>query len=221
MSQKIPPSQRALSLWGAILGIWAIYRHTIGANTPMLFDELLLKPLLFLWPVYLFITQYERRKFLHSVWLKPHAWLEDVEIAFAMGLPLLCAVCGLLYMGHTGEVTWSVGMLFLWVVVSISTAVTEETLSRGFVTSRLFEDGQKIVTTIVHASLLHVFLRIPRIMTMPELFGTKLIVAFVAEIIVSMVMTTIFVWRRNLLPVIVVRALYTLGLLTLFGVSVW
>ena len=68
---------------------------------------------------------------------------------------------------------------------------------------------------LIKASALHLLLRIPRIMTTPQFFGDKLLWVIAAEALVSLIMTGLFLWRKSLLQVIMVRFIYTIVLLAL------
>ncbi len=210
MTSHVSPTQRALSVWGFILGVWALYRTTIGKDMPLGFDEFVFKPLLFLAPIYYFITHYEHKSLIAALWIKPRHWRMDLQQALLISFPFL--MVGLYMVSQTSlrVVEWP------WVVaMALVIATTEETLSRGFVTSRLYEDGHRWILTLIRASTLHLLLRIPRIMTTPQFFGEKLLWVFGAEALISLIMTGLFLWRKSLLQVIIVRFIYTIVLLAL------
>lgn len=210
MTSHVSPTQRALSVWGFILGVWALYRTTIGKDMPLGFDEFVFKPLLFLAPIYYFIKHYEHKLLFAALWIKPRHWRMDLQQALLISFPFL--MVGLYMVSQTSlrVVEWP------WVVaMALVIATTEETLSRGFVTSRLYEDGHRWILTLIRASTLHLLLRIPRIMTTPQFFGEKLLWVFGAEALIGLIMTGLFLWRKSLLQVIIVRFIYTIVLLAL------
>lgn len=210
MTSKASPTQRALSVWGFILGVWALYRTTIGKDMPLGFDEFVFKPLLFLTPIYYFITHYEHKSLVHGLWIKLHHWRQDMQQALLISLPFLLAGLFMISQSNFSIAEWP------WLIAMAAViAVTEETLSRGFVTSRLYEEGHHWMQILIKASALHLLLRIPRIMTTPQFFGDKLLWVIAAEALVSLIMTGLFLWRKSLLQVIMVRFIYTIVLLAL------
>lgn len=212
MTSHASPSQRALSVWGFILAVWALYRTTVGKDMPLEIDEFLLKPLLFLVPVYYFITHYEHRSLVHGLWIKANSWRQDVQQTLLISLPFFVASLSIIFLldFHVKTLPWVIA-------TAAVIAVTEETVSRGFVTSRLYEDGHRWLLTLFKASTLHLLLRIPRIMTTPQFFGDTLLWVIIAEVLMSLIMTGLFLWRKSLLPVVLVRFIYTVVLLVLLN----
>lgn len=207
MTSHVSPTQRALSVWGFILGVWALYRSTVGKDMPPGFDEFIFKPLLFLTPIYYFITHYERKSLAHGLWIRVNHLRQDLQQAVLISLPFLAV--GLFMVSWSDIHTYE----WLWLIsIAAVVAVTEETVSCGFVTSRLYEDGHQWIVTLLKASALHLLLRIPRIMTTPQLFGDRLLFVFAAEAFASLTMTGLFLWRKSLLQVMIVRFLYTIVL---------
>lgn len=205
-------TQKALNVWGIVLATWAIYRSTIGATAPIFFDEVLLKPLLFIGPVLWYITIIEKKTFLQGIWFQVNDWKKDGLVALLISLPIVLLLAySLFFPGFT--VTGP--KLVLFSLVALGMTFSEEILSRGFVARHIWEEKKNIIITVAQANALHLFLRIPRMMTTPELFGQKLFAFAIAEVTLSVVLTTLFIWRRNLLPVLIVRYLYTLTLMSL------
>ncbi|MEI6326711.1 MAG: CPBP family glutamic-type intramembrane protease [Candidatus Roizmanbacteria bacterium] len=206
----VSPTQKAFNVWGIVLAIWALYRGTIGQQAPIVFDELIFKPLVFIWPVYLFVVHYEHKAFFHSIWLKFTNWRQDLGYALFISAPLLAFFFFLLFAKNA-----NLHDAPLLLVLALATAITEETLSRGLISVRIYEETGSFLKTLFQSSILHLFLRVPRVMTMPNLFGDRLLYAMVAEVALSFVVTFVFLQRKSLLPAIVVRAIYVFVMLSL------
>jgi hypothetical protein len=194
--------------------IWAFYRSSLGISQNNLFDELIFKPLVFFLPVYIYVTRFEKLSFGKSLFFKRSQIYSDIRFSLLVALPVLLS--GIFVFLYTHMVL-DIYKISLFIIVSAFAAFTEETISRGFVARHIWQETANIYKTVFQASILHIFLRIPRIMTMPELFGQKLIYYFSAEIIMSIVVTTIFVYRKSILPVYLIRfvAVFVLMLLML------
>lgn len=208
--RTVSPTQKAFNVWGIILAVWALYRGTIGQQAPIVFDEFIFKPLVFIWPVYLFIVHYEHKVFFHSIWLRFTHWRQDVGYAVLLSTPL---VAFLLFLVVTKKAYFHDVPLLL--VLAVATALTEETLSRGLVAVRIYEETGSFFKTLLQSSILHLFLRVPRVMTMPSLFGDRLLYAIGAEVVLSFVVTFTFLQRKSLLSAMVVRAIYVFVMMSL------
>jgi hypothetical protein len=211
--QKSSQTQKAFNVWGIVLAIWAVYRSTIGINSSLFFDEIILKPLLFITPVIFYITNVEHLSIAKGLWLEKKGLLKNLKIALLISIPVFILFFLFLFSSKGISVE-----TILWLLpIALGMSMSEEILSRGFVARHIWEEKHSIVKTVVQASVLHMFLRIPRIMTMPELFGQKLILFVTADFLLSIVLTAIFLWRKSLVPVIVVRFLYSFLLMSMLA----
>ncbi|MFO0703152.1 MAG: hypothetical protein U0525_00290 [Patescibacteria group bacterium] len=211
----VSPTQKAFNLWGIIVIIWAFYRSTIGANSPITFDEFIFKPVVFLWPVLYYVTSIEHKNLEAGLWIAKRNWKSNVKFALLVAAPVF--TFGLFVSFANVGVQFNLNKTILYMLIALAISITEETLSRGFVARHIWDETHGLFKTVFQASLLHMFLRIPRIMTMPELFGQKLIVFFVAELLLSFVLTTIFLYRKSLIPVYILRFAATFTLLMLMA----
>ena len=93
MRQKTSPTQKALNIWAIILIIWSIYRANF--RLPEWFDEFIAKPLVFIVPVYLYISRIEKKEFFSSLWWKVKIGLSDVLYGTGIGgILFLTAITG-------------------------------------------------------------------------------------------------------------------------------
>lgn len=209
---KSSQTQKAFNVWGIVLAIWAVYRSTIGVSAPLLFDEVVLKPVLFIVPVIFYITQIERKSIMQGLWLDTKNILSNLKVALLISIPVF--VLFFLFLIFNPRII-PFDLLIILVPIALGMSISEEVLSRGFVARHIWEEKHGVITTMVQASVLHMFLRIPRIMTMPELFGQKLIFFVAADFLLSIVLTAILLWRKDIISVIVVRFLYSFLLMSM------
>lgn len=210
--RSVSQTQKAFNVWGIVLAIWAVYRSTIGATAPLVFDELILKPLLFIGPVLFYIKNFEHKTLARGLWLEKGDWSKHWRISALLCIPVFLLFTVFLLFSPDKA---SFDSIFILLPIAFGMSVSEEILSRGFVARHIWEESQNVFKTMVVASLLHMFLRIPRILTTPELFGEKLILFVVADLILSVVLTAMFLWRKSLAPVILVRFLYSFLLMSM------
>lgn len=208
----VSPTQKAFNLWGIIVIVWAFYRSTIGANSPMSFDEFIFKPVVFLWPVLYYVKIVEHKNWKTGLWLSTEKLKSHVKFALMVALPMTIFA---FYVGSFTKTSIGFDKTIYFLLLASMIAITEETLSRGFVARHIWDETQGLFKTVFQASILHMFLRIPRIMTMPELFGQKLIIYFLAELLLSFVLTIVFLYKKSLVPVYILRIAATFTLLVL------
>lgn len=206
----ISKTQKAFNVWGIIVIIWAFYRSSYGANSPLAFDEFVIKPILFVAPVLYFVFKHEHKNLATGLWLKTSELWKEVKASLLITLPLLVLMpLHIFFVKKQFDLTF-LGTIFM---ISIAIAVTEEILSRGFIARTVWEESGSVVKTIIQASLLHMFLRIPRILTMQGVFGERLILFFLSDLALSFAITCIFLWRKNLISAVLVRFVFTFFLM--------
>ena len=208
----VSQTQKAFNVWGIVLAVWAVYRATIGIESSMYFDEIILKPLHFIVPVLFYIKTFEHKTIAHGLWLDRKNIASHIRAAL-----LICAPVVLLYMiflvFQRDQVSWQSVVPLM--IIALGMSVSEEVLSRGFVARHIWEESSSAVKTVIQASVMHMFLRIPRIMTTATLFGNTLILFVVGDLLISIVLTVVFLWRKSLVPVIIIRFLYSYFLMSM------
>lgn len=213
----ISPLQRSLNVWAVILIVWSFYRFKF--RLPEWFDELVAKPLVFVLPIYYYITHFEKKKFLEAIWFDRQKVLSDIIFAFGIGA-LFVIVALLANFVRRGDFVLGTGLLSslpanigLVVILSLATGISEEIVSRGFLLKRLYEDSKNIYIASLNGSILFFVLHIPILFTNPKLTGNVLLVFMVTDIILSLAISFIFLTRRSLLLPILIHALYNLALI--------
>lgn len=217
MKQKTSPTQRVLNTWAIVLIIWSIYRAKFQTNLPLWFDEFIAKPLVFLMPVYYFITRLEKKDFFEGIDFKSKVKFGDVVLGTVIGLFFFAS--GLLSnyvkygkLAPSPDASLSVNMIVLYVFVSLATAISEEVLSRGFVLKRLFEDSKNLITSSFLASILFFFLHVPILFTSQKIVGFLLLRVMVTDMILSLAISILYLQRRSLIIPILIHAFYNMSI---------
>src|SRR3990167_4336147 len=85
MTRYKSQTEKVLNVWAVVLIIWSLYRVTFQVTLNPLFDEFVAKPLVFLLPVYLFITHLEKKPFLKTIGLIKKNWAREVLYGLIVG----------------------------------------------------------------------------------------------------------------------------------------
>lgn len=217
MKKEISKTQRMLNMWAVILIVWSVYRSQFETTLPIWLDEFVIKPAVFLIPLYYYILKYEHKPFFTALGWKAKEWTTDLFLGLFIGGVFFFSG-GLANYIKEGTVfsTDSSFMneyaLWLLVTVSIASAMTEELLSRGFVLKRLYQESKNAFSAVVYASILFFFLRIPMLFTIDGINGFIILQVMVTDLFLSLVVGTLYVTRKNILLPILVHAFYNMSL---------
>lgn len=214
MRKSIPRIQQVLNIFGIILILWSLYRWKL--DMPDWFDEFIAKPVVFVLPVYWFITRQQKKNFFESIWLKSKDVKGDIFIGLFLGAVFVGSALFANFIRNgsfllSGDVFTS--QIILAVVITFFTATFEEILTRGFILKELFEDSKNMYLASFNASILFLILHIPILFTIPELRGTLLILFLATDFILSLVNSFIFLDRRSLISPILIHAFYNIAIL--------
>lgn len=214
MGRKIPKIQQVLNLYGLILFLWSIYRWKLGF--PTWFDEFIAKPIVFVLPVYIFITHIEKKGFVNDIWLKTKDFLGDLAISGFLGVTFVGSALFANYI-RTGSLDISPdlasGGLLLAILIPFATAISEEILARGFILKRFFEDSGNVYISAFNASVLFLILHIPILFTIPDLRGSLLIMFLATDFILGLVNSFVYLDRKSLVAPILIHAFYNIAIL--------
>ncbi|MCX7881130.1 MAG: CPBP family intramembrane metalloprotease [Patescibacteria group bacterium] len=215
MKEKISPLQKALNLWATILIIWSIYRANF--KMPEWFDEFIVKPLIFVLPVFYYVKNIEKQEIFPGLWLKLKNLLSDLLFSLIIGgLFFLSAVSAnfikFKQLSFVNNLSLEKGLLM--VLIALATGFSEEVLSRGFVLKRLYEDSKNIFSASFFASILFFFLHVPILFTNLKLTGNLLLFFMATDIVLSLFNSFLFLLRESLFLPIFIHALYNLTLIS-------
>jgi len=213
MKKQVSPIQRILNFWAIILIVWSIYRANF--HLPEAVDELLIKPLVFILPVYFYLTRREKGRFVTGIDLNFRNWRKDIGIGLGIGLLFfLSGIMANYFKNHqhlvlpnqmiTGIISAS--------ILALATGISEEILSRGFVLKRLYQESKNIFTSSFLASILFFFLHVPILFTNVKITGNTILFFMGTDMVLSLLISFIYLERKSLLPAILIHALYNLSI---------
>ncbi len=216
MRREVPHTQRVLNLWAVIIIVWSFYRWYFRTELPPVVDEFIAKPLVFVLPVLYFIKRIEKREFFSGLDFHLNSIRHDVLIGVLLGLIFMAV--GLLgnYLSQgvlipTGKDIGFPQALY-FASLALATGITEEILSRGFVLKRLHEEWQNVYSSSMFASILFFFMHIPILFTNDALKGSLLIQVMITDVVLSLIVSLLYLERRSLLVPILIHMFYNLSL---------
>jgi len=212
MKKEIPHSQKVLNLWGIILIIWAFYR--LKLKMPEWFDEFVAKPIIFILPVYYFIKKIEKRSFLPSLNWSFKTVKKDFLIAIFIGLVIFLTIVLANYFRNKEVVflKYKISYLsfFYIIFVSLTTAISEQILSTGFVLKRLYEETKNFYQSAFFNAILFFFLHVPLRFTIPGLMGNQLIFLMITDVFLSLLNSYFYLTYKSLNLPIFIHAFYNI-----------
>ncbi len=153
--------KRVLGVFVFVFLVWSFYRAFF--LLPEWFEELILKPIVFLLPV-LWAVQKEKEK-LSSIGLSTKNLYRNIY--FGLGLGVVFAVLGVLtnywkYGGIAFATFGLTGASLLWLMlISLATAFSEEALFRGYIFTRLLKIGKNGWMATIVSALLFALIHLP------------------------------------------------------------
>lgn len=217
MRKDISHTQKVLNLWAIVLIAWSIYRMKFGVSLPLLVDEFIAKPLIFVLPVYLFITNVEKADFFKGLDLKFSRLFTDIILGVGIGAVffltgMLGNIVKFKTFWPTLQVIFSQENTAVYIFAALATGITEEILSRGFVLKRLYAESKNMLTSSFLASVLFFFLHIPILFSSEKIIGIVLLRIMIMDLILSLAVSFIYLERKSLILPILIHAFYTLSI---------
>lgn len=209
MSTRKPLShlEKSLNVWGLVLLLWSLYRGVFHVELGPWFDEFVAKPIIFLYPIHYFIVHVEKKPFFEGISLHNNDQLKDILYGIGVGSLFLITSFATSTFVVRG-ISEYVGLTLLAVASSFS----EEALARGFILNRIYDRHKNKITAALFASILFFLIRIPILMTDPTLTGVNLMQVMVMNVLLSIIISLLFLLRRSLLFAIVIHTMYVLSL---------
>jgi membrane protease YdiL (CAAX protease family) len=215
VKERSSPTQKVLNIWAIILIIWSIYRSSV--KLPEWFDEFIAKPIIFILPVYYYISHIEKKNFIYNVGLKTKKIYSDILIGLVGGLLFYGTSVFTNYLRSGSlllfnkSIQWQSFLLII--LTAFATAISEEILSRGFVFKRLYEESHNLLRSSFSASILFFLLHVPILFTNGKITGNFLLLVMVTDVLLSMINCALYVQRKSLVVPIFIHAFYNMSLL--------
>ncbi len=151
------------ALFSFIFVVWSFYRY-LPQVLPLWVEELILKPMIWLLPVFLLVKKVEKKSFVSLGLIKTNIF---PSIYWGVGLGLVFAFEGLVtnifkYKGlHLIALEYP-SFIFLGLLgISLVTAFSEELVFRGYIFNRLWQIWNKEWLANIVSSLLFVIIHLP------------------------------------------------------------
>ena len=216
--EKITPTQRMLNMWAIVLILWAFYRAHFKTDLPMWIDEFIAKPLIFITPLYYYISKYENHhNILTALSFKLKGWKTDVLIGLLVGGIFFIGGASANYVKYHSifpkhPIYFGNYNIFLLVAVGIGSAITEEILMRGFVLKRLYEESKQVFRSAAFVSFLFFFLHIPILFTSKDITGYTILQVMATDLALSLCVSLIYLQRKSITVPILIHVLYNIAL---------
>ena len=206
-------SQKVLNVWAISLILWSFYRFTFTTSQPVWVDEFIAKPLLFLLPLFWYVTKSEKQPFLKGIGVEAkHIWTNIFMGVGVGGLFLLLAFLVRFLKGGTlPHLVLSTSSL-VWVLAMVAAGTTEQVLSTGFVFKRLHEESKKIIQPVITSAFLFFFLHIPVLLGTAKIIPSVVIQTMALNIVLSVITSVLYLLRKSTIPAIVAHLLFFLSL---------
>ena len=193
--------------WAWQLLAWSLYRYFFRFPEPV--DEFLVKPVVFILPVFWYVLIREKRR-LGTIGITSKNLVQSILIGCGFGLlfggeAVLANIFknGSLILAPTQAVlSYGIPMM---AVLSLATSVSEELLSRGFFFSRLYEASKNLILSVVMSTLLFVAFHIPILLTSLRFQGSTLILFFMTSIVLGITNSLIFHKTKSLAAPILIH----------------
>lgn len=217
MKQPVSRTQRVLNVWAIVLIIWSIYRTKLAL--PEWFDEFVAKPLVFIVPVYVYLTHVEKTDFFEGLSLTLKDFFAQIKIGFLVGIFFGIAGLAANFTRNGGfsfdQTLFALNpqSLLLAIALALATGISEEILSRGFVLKRLYEESNNIWTSSFLASILFLIVHIPILFSNLQLSGSQLLLFLTTDFILSLISSFIYLDQKNLISPILIHAFYNLSII--------
>jgi membrane protease YdiL (CAAX protease family) len=201
--------EKLLTSWGVIVILWSIFRSSIPL--PVWFSELIAKPLIFILPVYWFVSKNEK---MGHFWAKIGFPKKGLVKELLLTLLLMALIIGFGFLSLL--TSQSVKIVFInqidlshWgslLGLAFLSAFSEEIVGRGFLFNYLLKYSKSFMLSLFVSSTLFFVLYLPGALTL-NMSGMDLVLNLLLNFMLSFVTAIAFYLRKNLLPAIGVHAI--------------
>jgi membrane protease YdiL (CAAX protease family) len=209
--------EKTLNIWAIILIAWSLYRAKFGTSFPLWFDELAIKPIVFIAPILYFIKKIEKKTFFKNVGFEKKNLSKEIGLGLLTGI-IFIAVLIFSFLSKESFQNFNIFktlsfISFLYfLVISFATSFSEEILSRGFILTRILERYKNIYLSSFFAAILYFIIHIPILFTDSSLTGALLLKVGVTDLVLGFLLSLVFILRKNIIAPIVIHAFYNLFL---------
>lgn len=207
--------RRVFIVWFFILLTWAFYRSAF--HLPEAIDELIVKPLVFAFPV-LYVVVFREKKSMSTLGLLPEKKSLMVDVYIGVVLGIVFALEGLLanflkygtYSFTPLPALIGGGGLIPFLMINFATAFSEEILGRGFLYKRLFQSNKSQWKSALVSSFLFFLLHVPILFSQLHLTGASLVVYPISIMLLSITNAYVYELRGSLVLPILIHAFWNM-----------
>jgi len=201
--------QTTFIVWFLIFLIWAVYRANVFL--PEWIDELFIKPLIFVVPVFYIVLAREKKK-ISDLGLKPKLKDFFLDLFLGVNIGIILALEGLVvnyfkYGLFSFDPILSVkvsGGIIFFLILTFFTSLWEEILGRGFLYQRILKESNNQLHAAVVSSFLFLLLHIPIAFTKLNLIGWSFVTYPLSIMLLGITNCYIFSLRKSLtLPILI------------------
>lgn len=209
----VSPTQKVLNVWAIILILWSLYRTTFKVGLPIWFDEFIAKPVIFLFPIYWYITKSEKKPFLKGLGFFDNNIIKEIVIGLGIGCAFIAVACltrivkGLTFASFQFSST-----SVIWILSTVMAAGMEQILSTGFIFKRLSEESKNVFKPFIVSAFLFFFLHVPILFGAEKITGSTIVQIMILNTVLSFTTSIVYLMRKNTIAPILVQALYLLSL---------
>lgn len=210
VTREVARLRHVFGLFSYIFVFWGCYRLIL--KLPDQVEELILKPVFWLGPTLWLVLFVEKRALASIGWVTKNFFS---GIYWGVGLGMLFAIEGLLgNFFKYGQVSFSplsesTTTAFLGALgISFVTAVSEETVFRGYILSRLDEVFRNGIIAATVTSVLFVLTHLPLVLFVLHYSPSQVFSYFLLLFLFSLGSSWIFLRLRSIIPSIVVHSLW-------------
>ncbi|OGG13204.1 hypothetical protein A3D77_00590 [Candidatus Gottesmanbacteria bacterium RIFCSPHIGHO2_02_FULL_39_11] len=195
-------------VWLFVFLIWTFYRIFVSQSEFV--DEVIAKPLFFLFPVILVVVGIEKKP-LSEIGFRftLKSVVTDIFIATLIGSIFVIEAI-LVNRIKYGELSFSVlpvvkatGGLLPFSLITLSTVASEEILSRGYIFNRLLQAGESEIRSTVITTVLFILLHLPIFFTKLQFIDSTFYVYLFSLTVLSITACFFSRNRSFLLPILI------------------
>lgn len=195
-------------VWFIIFLVWAFYRAYFFQ--PEWIDELLVKPLAFVFPVLFVVWYLENRPLADlGITFKLKNLILDIYVGVVLGILLAFEglIANYLKYGNFSFSPLAATKMYpdigIFLFINLISAVSEEILGRGYLYNRLFRITDRQFSSALVSSILFLLLHLPIMFTRLHLTGEALLIYPFSILILGITNCYLFSLRKSLiLPIL-------------------
>lgn len=205
--------KRPILLWLFLLIVWSIYRYFL--HNSQYIDEFLVKPVVFLGAVF-FIVKFVEKKGAASLGYKLSGIWENIFIGWGVGAFFVAEALLSKAVSYRGFIFLPIGIsltsFLVIVAMALATAISEETVFRGYLFTRLEQAFNNDLIANFISALLFAIIHLPIALLVMKYDVYSLLAYLLAIFVLGYANGFIFSKKRNIIAPIISYAVWNLAI---------